>query len=420
MTTMKLRNKIVFVTICFILLFAVLVNICTGIVLRNTMKKRVGRTLNGVCNEVMNVLTTHYCTDLHAVDGVLYACDQDISGETEFMDSLSENLGIDISIYCGNVRYLTTIRNKNNERITKTVMDVPELLNDVFSGKNFLRNNFPVEGIPYYALYRPIENSAGEICGILFAGIPHGQIVHESVEITIFVMFLCIVICVVIFFVVSRYTKVMCRDLNRVRDNLERLYFGNTSMHWGKKLLTRNDEISQIAYFVNEISKKMNELVERDPLTNLLNRHSGIKFLEELSKDLVENPQKISLALGKIDFFKNINDTFGNNYGDQVLVKISALLAEFCSAEDVVIRWSNEEFLIVFHGDKFKVLKILEDVKAKLAKTFFYTDTDSFSVTMTFGVSSFEAGDNYQKCYKRTESNLSLGKKSGRNRIIID
>jgi diguanylate cyclase (GGDEF)-like protein len=121
-------------------------------------------------------------------------------------------------------------------------------------------------------------------------------------------------------------------------------------------------------------NKELKELALHDPLTRLHNRRYVYEYISGLSESFVKskaavyfNRQKRDLSLGNnvigvylidIDFFKNVNDTYGHAIGDEVLVKITNVLKNIIRDDDYIIRWGGEEFLIILNKTKIEYLKV--------------------------------------------------------------
>lgn len=121
-------------------------------------------------------------------------------------------------------------------------------------------------------------------------------------------------------------------------------------------------------------NKELKELALHDPLTRLHNRRYVYEYISGLSESFVKskaalyfNKQKRDLSIGNnvigvylidLDFFKNVNDTYGHATGDEVLVKITKVLKNLIRDDDYIIRWGGEEFLIILNKTKIEYLKV--------------------------------------------------------------
>ncbi len=118
---------------------------------------------------------------------------------------------------------------------------------------------------------------------------------------------------------------------------------------------------------LNNANEKLKELSLHDPLTGLHNRRYAFEFTFDritqftqnkvLSLDNNEYESVIGVFLIDIDHFKSVNDTYGHSVGDNVLVTISKTLKQMIRAEDILVRWGGEEFLIILYNTKPEYLK---------------------------------------------------------------
>ncbi len=152
-----------------------------------------------------------------------------------------------------------------------------------------------------------------------------------------------------------------------------------------------------------------------DALTGLKNRRSTKEVLEKL----VDNKIPFSICMCDIDYFKNINDTYGHEFGDEVLVAISCVFKKMTTDNEYVSRWGGEEFLLIFprlNGDDayMKVDRIKDEIK-KIAVPH---GDKNVSITMTYGLTEYDLGKNLEHNIKEVDEKLYMGKQSGRDRIV--
>ena len=117
-----------------------------------------------------------------------------------------------------------------------------------------------------------------------------------------------------------------------------------------------------------------------------------------------------------LDHFKKINDTFGHQHGDEVLIQFSNLLKENVRQTDHVVRWGGEEFLIVCSNSSIEnAVSIAEYVCGKVGTHLFESVG---KVTCSIGVSSINQTDNiYKKIIKTADDALYIAKEKGRNQV---
>lgn len=169
-----------------------------------------------------------------------------------------------------------------------------------------------------------------------------------------------------------------------------------------RKLIKYNEELEQTA--------------NTDTLTQLWNRHHLMRYME---KKVKESNEFISIAIGDIDFFKKINDTYGHDGGDEVLRKLAQVFMRKMEGQGVVARWGGEEFIFVYekaNGDEAK--EKLSDLQAAIKKTIIRYGEQDIKVTMTFGLVEFDNRCSLDENIRIADERLYLGKETGRDRIV--
>lgn len=417
----KIRNKMLYMSILFIGLFAILIDAFAQNIILDTMERNIYKNINGVCNEAIYFIRKNYSADFHVADGKLYAGDKMLSGSSAFLDVLKRNFDAEISVFYGNVRYLTTIKDENGRLLLYTVQDDPAILDTVFKGGTYQAKGVRINGGRYYGVYNPLENSDGEVCGMVFAGVSEKDLVKTKRILLLTIILISVCLCGGIVFVIFLFTDKLCRDLECIRSFLDRLSRNEMNISIDERLLNRNDEVGELGVHSVEISRNIMELMNKDPLTQLYNRRSGEQMIGTLCRNrMPADGNHLTFVMGDIDFFKNVNDMCGHAMGDVVLVSVSEIIRSCCYEPDFVIRWGGEEFLLILNAAKDDAVKMLSTVRDKLASVPFKADGTDFHITMTFGVATYEPGEDYQKTIRRADKNLYAGKQNGRNCIVAE
>lgn len=175
---------------------------------------------------------------------------------------------------------------------------------------------------------------------------------------------------------------------------------------------------------INEISreiKKMNDHAIKDELTDVFNKRY---IKERLPIDILKNfteKTSLSLIMADIDYFKEINDTFGHLAGDFILTKFAWYLKENIREDmDWIARYGGEEFLIVLNNvNEEKAFKIANRMRKFLEKHSFIYENNKINITSSFGVYSVIGKQlSIDELLKEVDKNLYKAKNSGRNIVI--
>ena len=173
--------------------------------------------------------------------------------------------------------------------------------------------------------------------------------------------------------------------------------------------LYRNYELSKYNRILQTIS-------HTDPLTQLFNRIQLDKELARNYELFLRYGTTCGVIIIDIDHFKEINDTFGHQVGDEVLKQFAQLLHVSLRATDIAGRWGGEEFLIICPNTDMKdLLSVAENLRKKIAQHDFAHRITS--VTASFGINTFENGKDLNNIIKKADDALYDAKDSGRNRV---
>ncbi len=158
---------------------------------------------------------------------------------------------------------------------------------------------------------------------------------------------------------------------------------------------------------LNETSFKLKILSEIDSLSQISNRYSGEKKIDELIK---ENKAG-RFTVFDIDNFKTINDTYGHTIGDEAIVKLASLLKKTFGEENVVMRLGGDEFA-VYSFEEFDYEKNINLFLEELAKVKLSSDP-KFKMTVSFGFAKFDGKEDtsFDKLYKIADVKLYESKK---------
>jgi polar amino acid transport system substrate-binding protein len=148
---------------------------------------------------------------------------------------------------------------------------------------------------------------------------------------------------------------------------------------------------------------------EFDALTRIYNRGTIEKILHKKIKETDG-----SIIFFDIDHFKQVNDTYGHEKGDTVLVRLAEIISKNIRKSDFFGRWGGEEFVIVLPNAPFEAAyKIAE----KLRKIIEKSDLEGLKVTISAGVTEFKKGENENDVINRVDEALYEAKNNGRNQV---
>ena len=179
---------------------------------------------------------------------------------------------------------------------------------------------------------------------------------------------------------------------------------------------------SRILFSLKDISDvkkyqiKLERLASTDPLTKLYNR----RYFNEVSHTLIDQSLKtgasLSLMIIDIDNFKTINDTYGHQAGDEILIALAKKLKKCVRKNDIIARIGGDEFIILLpNATQSNSIKIAENIRKEVATI----DLSHYNIsfTISLGLATLQKGDTLDLLLKRADKMLYLSKEEGKNRV---
>lgn len=168
-----------------------------------------------------------------------------------------------------------------------------------------------------------------------------------------------------------------------------------------------------------ELEKKnmeLSDLTTRDSMTNLLNHKNSMRRLKEEVDRAKRIQYPLSVAMIDLDNFKLVNDRYGHQTGDLVLIQVAEILSGNCRATDTVGRYGGEEFIVIMPDTNNRdAALLLERIKLLIEETSF---TEGIRITVSCGISEL-SGESVHGILKSSDVMLYEAKKKGKNRVEV-
>lgn len=177
-------------------------------------------------------------------------------------------------------------------------------------------------------------------------------------------------------------------------------------------------DLQQRMLVMEETARTMRKLANTDALTGLANRRQAEEQLARELRRAERYGRVFSVLMLDIDHFKDLNDRFGHQAGDDVLVDLSRRIGSMVRASDTVARWGGEEFLLLTpetgSGD---AQRLAEMIRTHVADN---SLGGRYQVTVSLGVASYRPGDTLGSLVARADAALYLAKRGGRNQVRLE
>jgi diguanylate cyclase len=186
-----------------------------------------------------------------------------------------------------------------------------------------------------------------------------------------------------------------------------------TYSRWAVLMKEYQEELKELNNALENKNREYETMASTDSLTGLYNRYKFSELYLSAYTAMTQRENEMSLILLDVDFFKNVNDTFGHKYGDNVLIQVSHALLSTLRNIDIVCRWGGEEFLILLPTASLEHATYLAE---KLRRYIEHLEIEVVGrVTVSLGVSVVKVGEEMQDSIDRADQALYLAKNSGRN-----
>ena len=189
---------------------------------------------------------------------------------------------------------------------------------------------------------------------------------------------------------------------------------------------TRNKKLAAKIIIFSDITDNINLMKELenaaclDSLTGLYNRKHFSELADSNIKRALRMNYPIYMGMLDLDFFKNINDTYGHAAGDAILKSTAAIIRQTIRSYDLVGRYGGEEFVfLITDMESPEVLKMVERIRENMEKNVTLYENIKIKVTCSIGLAKFNGNDTLETSLRRADVALYVAKNAGRNRVEV-
>jgi diguanylate cyclase (GGDEF)-like protein len=185
----------------------------------------------------------------------------------------------------------------------------------------------------------------------------------------------------------------------------------------GKGRWVHDDVLADNRIRMQELTRDLGTKATTDTLTGL---HNRLDFDQTLASEMVRSERygmPLSLILYDIDHFKRVNDTYGHLAGDKVLIQLARFVPNLIRKTDFLARWGGEEFIVLAPGSGGPMaFQAAEKLRDAVGQVIF---EDVGTVTCSFGVAQWAAGETAAEFIARADEALYQAKANGRNQVVL-
>lgn len=419
----KLRESMLRAILFPVVVLGICIIICSVYQTKNSIYQEVETGLENVARMTMYLYEEAYPGE-YSYDSVsksLYKGKKKVDGASKFLEHYKECSGTDVTIFYKDVRVITTIKDKNGDPIVGTRIN-SIVKKEVYEGQQaHFYSKSTIENENYFSYYCPLFDENDQCVGMVFAGKPSDYVNWIVWKSVVPILLLILLSMIILIFVIWNYADHLNRAFRQLQRFLENVEEGDFTVELSEMVTKRKDEIGQMAGTAVRMQHSLRDLVQRDSLTGLYNRHYGEIWMKQVKEEAKDTGEPFSIAIADIDFFKKFNDCYGHDCGDMVLRKVSELLQTQVGRQGYVSRWGGEEFLIIFKRFTLEEsVNFTEEIREKLHRTELRYHNDGFHVTLTIGVAAGDSEKSIESMVKCADCALYEGKRNGRDQVVCE
>ncbi|MDY3774253.1 MAG: diguanylate cyclase [Eubacterium sp.] len=419
----KLRSTMLRATLWPVILLGIAIIICGVKQTESSIYQEVESGLKSVAQMTMYLYEQTYPGEYQydSKEKVLYKGEKKIEGAFHFFEQYKECSGTDITIFYKDMRVISTVKDSKGNSIVGTLCNsvIKQDVYDKETAHFYTKSKVGDEN--YFSYYAPLYDERDQCVGMVFAGKPSAyvnQIVWKS---ALPILLLVLLSMILLVFVIWNYTDHLNTAFRQLQRFLKNVEGGDFAVEMSESLTKRKDELGQMAQSAISMQHSLRELVQRDSLTGLYNRHYGEVWLKQVKEESDVTGEPFSVAIADIDFFKKFNDQYGHDCGDMVLRKVSEVLQNQIGRKGYVARWGGEEFLIIFKALSLpEAVQFAEEIRQVVCNSKMTYQEKQFHVTITVGVAKGDSKKSQDEILKKADCALYFGKENGRNQVVSE
>lgn len=329
----RLRIKIMLVALFPMILMAVIVGIIAARNMREGMQQEMMYALETEAHS-LEQLYNAVNDDAYSVSGdKLMKGSFNVTDETDFLDSLVEGTNMQVTLFYGDTRMATTLKDQSGKRLTGTKADESVARAVTQDGRTVEDYNITIDGEKYYACYAPLKDSGDKVVGMTFAGKPVTQVealISQRTRGIIIAETVMVLIALVVIFILTRGIQT---GLQAAEKAVYSLSNGDLTAAVESKAMRRNDELgdmakgvavlmNQLLEVVNNIRASSEQLLKSGTdLSNMASQTSSTaddisKAIEEISQGAVAQADEIEKASHDVDTMGQLIEHIADNVAE--------------------------------------------------------------------------------------------------------
>lgn len=299
--TMKLRSKIILISVLPVVILGVFIYIFSYIKVTANMEQEV---FNGLHSTVLSVRTAieDVNTSVYRIEGdYLVKGSYNITADTSIVDSIKEATGTVTTVFFGDTRYSTSVTKPGtNERVLYTKAGDKVIETVLKGGKEYSADNVDIVGAKYYTYYVPLyQEGSGEVCGMVFCGRPQADVEKEISAVTNSIL-IGTIVAVIIAAVLAVFVALkIVNAINKSVDVLDKVAGGDLSKAVPSEIMSRKDELGTMGNCIENLRSSLIRIIS-DLKNQSSNLYDSSDKLDHASREATDSIGSVEQAIAEI------------------------------------------------------------------------------------------------------------------------
>lgn len=369
--------KLIALTIVPLLIASVIICAVSIVKMSNSMTNLSKEKVESVARAIVECYDGLYPGNWEYEGGVLSKGGENVTAAYGMLDKIYEEDGVHCTIFYGDTRVLTTIKDENGKRLGGTKAGEQVIQTVLENGESYFSTNTEINGEEYYSFYEPLKNSDDRIVGMFFVGVTRAT-VNDMLNGTIGSLLITTIIVLLIDAGIVLWASMkIAKAINNCAKAIVELESGTLDIHAEVESLNKNDELGILAESINALAEKFREITGKiksgtDVMRENIETMSGVAentndSIEEVSRAIEDVAKGATEQAGDTQDAVNGIDDMGMSV-DAIAGEIEAL-AEFAgNAQKTSEKAGNtmQELLHINTETKESVDRIVEQSRSNM------------------------------------------------------
>lgn len=295
---MKMQSKMLAMSLFPLIVLGITTIIFGNVRIKEVVTDNIENGLRGAAVAVRDTIDYADEGEFHVEDGTLYKGEFDITNATDIADHLQISADTDITVFYGNTRYLTSVKDAQGNRAVGTTASEAVTSKVLDGQQEYFSSDVNVNGAAYYGYYIPFIEDGNSV-GMIFAGMPQADAKAQINKIISLIAGIMLLFVLIFSGSTILVVKSMAKGLIRGTSALEQVAAGKLNVELNSRFADRKDEIGQISRAVQKLKQELANVIT-EIMGNSKELHESSSLLDEKTNASMEHINQIERAVDEI------------------------------------------------------------------------------------------------------------------------